>query len=840
MSDSFYYQENRDKGGEMKALNRFGKLFLLSFMAASLLFLFSGCDDSDGGCAKPVEEPSLVETTRDDKGVWFITGPEDADMYDVFEAMGYAVATDRLWQAETFRRTARGRLSEIFGPGEGDEFLMTDAFMRTIGYSDEEIDEGFANLSGEARDLVHGYVAGFNRRIAEIRSDASLLPFEFKAVGQQLGTDFYPEDWTYTDVLAWVALMLRNFDPEGFSEFPVQVENLMLYQYLMARFPGTYGQMFNDLRWINDPDALTYIQPQARSAKAAAAVDYTSAMESIASRNKSIVSTLKKINAYVKMGSYAWVVSGDRTQSGNPIVYSGPQMDFSVPAIVMEGSVRAGGLNISGMTIAGLPGIVIGRTPHHAWSMQVGHAHTVDYYFETPETVHLHRVETIHVAGGEDILLPVYRSSHGPVVNPLPYSPFDYVPDPENPIVSWKYAHWGYEFETLQAYLDLARAESMDEFGQGIDKVAVSQHFCYADKDGNIAYWMSGRDPVRPPGEYRLPQGVMPGVIPVGEWDRENLIPKATERNPAKGYFGGWNNKAAPDYVNSSNNYSYIFGPFHRAHVVDEYLSTHDTLSYEEVRDLAFNISLTDSFDFGGNPYAFVDDLFEQAVANHPTAARTQALGLLEGWDGHFIQGTKEDKISGTTRSDAWVLADTWIREVLRLTFMDELGPNLYAIEDKTILFNVFLHSLPQYTGITNTYNWFTNTVEPDAPQDPESIIVTALDIVLADMGAPPWNVPRALTGERDREIGFEHEMLGTLHETPFSSRSTYAHCVEMGQNGPVRIESMFPLGQSGTILMNAAGQPVFDPNFFSMAMDATGNPILFDRFDHRSFPLFE
>ena len=58
---------------------------------------------------------STVKTTRDDKGVWFITGSKQDKLYDVFEAMGYAVATDRLWQAETFRRSARGRLAEIFG-----------------------------------------------------------------------------------------------------------------------------------------------------------------------------------------------------------------------------------------------------------------------------------------------------------------------------------------------------------------------------------------------------------------------------------------------------------------------------------------------------------------------------------------------------------------------------------------------------------------------------------------------------------------------------------------------------------------------------------------------------
>jgi len=153
-------------------------------------------------------------------------------------------------------------------------------------------------------------------------------------------------------------------------------------------------------------------------------------------------------------------------------------------------------LNVSGMTIAGLPAIIIGRTPHHAWSMQVGHAHTVDYYMESAAAMTLNRTETIKVKGGADVVLPIYRTAHGSVVN-------------ASPVISWKYSQWGYEFKVIKAYLGLARATSMDEFGAAIELVPLSQHFTYADRDGNIAYWMSGRDPVVLPvngGCHRAPQ----------------------------------------------------------------------------------------------------------------------------------------------------------------------------------------------------------------------------------------------------------------------------------------------------------------------------------------------
>ena len=131
-----------------------------------------GCSSSDTSPA-----PSTVTTTRDAKGVWFIAGSEQDRLYNVFEAMGYAVATDRLWQAETFRRSGRGRLAEIFGATQ----LAQDSFVRTTGYSDQELQNGFASLDAEAQEVINGYVAGFNKRIAEIRKDPSLLPFEFAA-----------------------------------------------------------------------------------------------------------------------------------------------------------------------------------------------------------------------------------------------------------------------------------------------------------------------------------------------------------------------------------------------------------------------------------------------------------------------------------------------------------------------------------------------------------------------------------------------------------------------------------------------------------------------------------
>jgi penicillin amidase len=783
-----------------------------------------------------------VTTTRDARGVWFIEG---GTLYDVYEAMGYAVATDRLWQMDIFRRVSRGKLAEILGPAA----VAFDVPMRTIGYSDDELAAQFAALSDDAQTMVQAYVDGINRRIAEFPSDWLQMPFEYwlfsiqSVLLQGIGLPVLPTPWEVNDVLAWVVTLTRNFDPEGDVIFGdnAQLDNIVLIQTLGAVY-GAEGQaMFGDLRWVNDPTAQTVIPPNGAKAVAAPDLKFPAfdpdelaelreAINEMKARNAELGRFIEDVGARVKMGSYAWAVSGDKTASGNPILYSGPQMGFAAPTYVVEGSIRGGGLEISGMTVPGIPGIIIGRTPHHAWSMQVGHAHTVDFWLEAPETVNFHRMETINVFGGAPVTIPVFRSAHGPIVEPMPYNPAD----PPSTIVSFAYGQWGREVGTIDAYLGLARAQNMDEFDAAIAQVAVSQHYTYVDRDGNIAYWMSGWDPVRGPGYNPLIPSFT-GLSP--EWTGERR-PRIHDRNTAQGYYGGWNNKGSVDYINATNTYGYYFGPFHRAHVVDEYLSAHDDLTFEELRDLALNVATTESFaptsttSGGGIPWSFVADAFTAVIAANPNDDRDAAIAMLEAWDGHFVAGGPSEWRFGAFKADAWVLQDGWIREVLRITFEDEFAMAGMSWEDQpiSVLYNVLLRALAGQTF----YDWFQDKRGTgDKPTGAEAIIVRALDNVIEHAGLGPYNELRG-TITYSHSIFGQIPVLGPIYAgTPFSNRSTYAHGVEYDMNGPLRIESMFPLGESGAMYYQGSLTPAFDPNFFSMV------PV-FDPFMARPFPLFE
>jgi penicillin amidase len=787
-----------------------------------------------------------VTTTRDAQGVWFIEG---GSLYDVYEAMGYAVATDRLWQMDIYRRAARGKLSELLG----SDGLGLDVPMRIMGYSDVEYAAQFASLSADGQTVVQAFVDGVNRRIGDFYAGAWLqMPYEYwsLSLGSVLlggGPPVLPAEWENADVLATMVLLARFFDGEGdwLNNDPAQLENFLLYGTLGAVY-GAEGQaMFGDLRWVNDPSALTVVPSGGTKAAARPqpefpaieGVDLDALRDAIAGMNSQrgrIQQLLEDVGANVDLGSYAWSMSGEKTASGNPMLYSGPQMGFLAPAIIAEGSIRGGGLEVSGMHVPGIPAFFVARTPHHAWSLQTGHAHTVDFWLEAPETVSLHRMETINVFGAAPVTIPIFRGSHGPLFPPAPYNPAD----PPDLIFSWSFGAWGHEADSIDFALNAARAQSMDDFDTTVATAPVSFHMNYIDRDGNFAYWMSGWDRIYGPGHNPLFPS-QTGLSP--EWTGE-YRPNVNDRNNPRGWYGGWNNKSAINYNNGTSAYNYYFGPAHRAHVIDEYLSTHDDLTFEQVRDLALNIATTDSFfdHHGGNTWSFVTDAFKAAVAADPNDDRNAAIAMLDAWDGHFVAGGPSEWRFGAFKADAWMLQNWWVQEVLRITFEDEFRTAGMSWEDQpeSILYNVLLRALAGQTY----YDWFQDKAGTgDKPTGAEAIIVRALDNVIEHAGLGPYNEPRG-TIEHVHGVFDIVEIIGPLWtQTPYSSRSTYAQAVEYDMNGPIRIESMFPLGESGGLYYNGIYEPLSpfltyptpDDNFYSMVP-------FFDAFMTRPFPLFD
>ena len=306
------------------------------------------------GTVQAQDDP--VTTTRDDRGVWFIEG---GSLYDVFEAQGYAAATDRLFQMDLIRRASRGTLSELLGAELlGLDFLSTDITVRLVFYSDDEYTEMFNNLSEDAQTAVQAYVDGVNRRILDIYGNFYIMPFEYWGASivtylqLQLGYNVLPEAFAVNDVLGILTLLQRQNDPNG--EAPRgQLENAVLAPTLGA----VYGQeglaMFQDLRWFNDPSAQTMI-PAPAAAKGARAEaprlpaieadtfpDLRQAAEEIRTRFETRQHVLDTIGASLKLGSYAWAISGDKTATGNPMTIHTIALRISIQAPYPKGNATS-------------------------------------------------------------------------------------------------------------------------------------------------------------------------------------------------------------------------------------------------------------------------------------------------------------------------------------------------------------------------------------------------------------------------------------------------------------------------------------------------------------------
>src|SRR5262245_2985498 len=263
-----------------------------------------------------------VRNYRDEFGVPHIFADTNRGL---FEAYGYAVAEDRLWQLELFRRAARGRLAEIFGPGS----LAADRNARTLGFTDAELDTQFGLLTSEEQGIFTAYVDGINRYLSEIVAPDPLnkLPFEFHALLP--GIDVSALSWTVRDEVAVVVDFARRFGRGGGQE----LANQSLFSSLATLHCGgaptcaAAEGIFNDLRWLNDPDAPVSVPSEGAFGKRQKALPAPHPDQLVAASanppetiEDEAEAILRSLGIPNKLGSHGWVVSAAKSTEGSAML----------------------------------------------------------------------------------------------------------------------------------------------------------------------------------------------------------------------------------------------------------------------------------------------------------------------------------------------------------------------------------------------------------------------------------------------------------------------------------------------------------------------------------------
>lgn len=623
-----------------------------------------------------------VEVIRDRHAVphIFARSAEDASA-----ALGFVHAQDRLWQMETNRRIAAGRLAEIVGaPG-----LEVDRFTRTIGIARSAAAIAAA-LDPETRALMLAYARGVN---AFLETRSGPLPPEFLILGAPA-----PEPWRIEDSIGWTLMMAVDLGGNMNAE-------LMRLRLALAGFDndriGDVLPPYPGESWPVLPDLSALYRGLGAPARAAAALVEPMGL------------------GLDGVGSNNWVLSGARTTTGRPILANDPHLGLSTPALWYMARLTDPTGTVIGATLPGAPGVVLGRNDRIAWGFTNTAPDVQDLYIERVDPADPNRYlapdgwrrfdtveEVIRVRGGADVRLTVRLSRNGPVISDGASAAAS-AGVPPGHALSLRWTALDADNTTARATLMMNRARDWPSFLAAARAfVAPQQNMVYADVDGNIGFVAAGRVPVRKP-EHDLF-----GLAPAPGWDARydwagflpfEALPQ--EFNPARGHRMTANERITPpDYP---HHITFEWTAPHRADRIEELLAATPRHSMATTRDIMADVR--------SNAVREILPLLLRA----PVAGEREraVVARLAAFDGTMAVDRAEP-----------LIVTAWLREVARGIMRAPFGPELfdaYFDQRHVFVFNVL-------AGHARHEGWCVHEGRPDPGC--EQLVSAALTRALDDL----------------------------------------------------------------------------------------------------------
>jgi penicillin amidase len=454
-----------------------------------------------------------VEVLRDRWGVPHIYA---ANEHDLFFAQGFIHAQDRLFQMDLNRRVGLGRLAEVTGP-LGVAF---DKFARYLGWPRAAQIQA-AGGDETTHHAIHAYAGGVNAFIA-----TQPLPAEFRVLA------YRPEPWDSLATSAWGTVLAWGLSCNWETE--------LLRAWLLDELGPERAEAMTP---VYRPGYITTVPDEQIGRRLAEGL--------LGAFRETIAHGPVGVPVFGGgIGSNNWVVSGARTASGRPQLANDPHLPPVFPTIWYANHLIGGPYHVTGFTLPGVPGVIIGHNDHCAWGITNAFPDVQDVYIErfdpgdpsryqageswaTAEIVQ----ETIKVRGLKNVKLTTRATRHGPVFSDiLPGEHADLAYD-------WTLFHAG---NHLQAVLATNKAHDWPSFREGLRHWSFpGQNVVYAGTDGTIAYMMPGLVPKRRCGDGLSP---VPGWTNDYGWDgfiSFDDLPHYV--NPPEGYLATANNCMAGD-----------------------------------------------------------------------------------------------------------------------------------------------------------------------------------------------------------------------------------------------------------------------------------------------------
>lgn len=503
-------------------------VLLLVVAGAGRLWLGrSQADPTRGAALAGLGAP--VEVWRDSLGVPHVWARDEADL---FRAMGYVHAQDRLFQMEMFRRVADGRLAEILG----EPLLDTDKFLRTVGMG-RSAAENEARLQPEHRRMLQAYADGVN---AWITGHPGPLPPEFVTLR------FKPAPWTVRNTLSIAKIMawdLADWNIGFDAQRALDAVGDSLGADLLPFYPDSGVTILGaDAQWQG--------RGTTPAPAAAPAVPRVSGVE-LPDIPPLALELLESASA--AHASNSWVVGGSRTKSGKPILANDMHLALRAPAIWYLAALHGGAFDIAGMTLPGVPVVVAGHSSRVAWGYTNAMVDDVDLFVEEVDPANPNRYrtpqgwaemtvrpETIQVKGAQPVVQNVRTTRHGPVLSDVEERGGDRV-------IAMQWTAYAPSTEVV-ALLGMNTARDAGEFLQALRGFNnPHQNVIYADAEGRFGYWMAGRVPIRRGGDGVLPAPGWTGAADWTGWLSFDQHPHVAD--PADGFVVTANNRqVGPEY----------------------------------------------------------------------------------------------------------------------------------------------------------------------------------------------------------------------------------------------------------------------------------------------------
>jgi len=654
--------------------------------------------------------PGLSRPVRIQRDAHGIPSIRAENSRDLMFGLGFVHAQDRLWQLETHRRIGSGRLAEAFGEGA----LESDRFLRALGVRRAAVAQ-WASARAPTREALSAYAAGIN---AAVRTQMRARPPEMLILGVPA------EDWEPVDSMAWAIMMAWDLGGNWSTE--------LLRLRLAHKLPVA---------------RIDELIPPYPGEKPLPTADYVALLRGL--KLDAGTSTAAVDRAWDRLlaaapqsgiegaGSNNWVLSGQRTQSGKPLLANDPHLKLSAPALWYFARLEAPGVKVAGATMPGLPIVVLGQNPSIAWGFTNTGPDVQDLYLERfkPDDPNLVQTpqgwapltsfnEVIKVKGKPDVAITVRQSRHGPLISDAGVVD-DVLGANGKPryAIALRWTALDPDVDIVDVGLAMSRARSAPEFIEAARGwVAPMQNMVVADSEGHIGWIAAGRVPVR------KAENDLKGLVPAPGWDARydwdgwlpaDALPQ--DRDPERGWIATANQRVVPaDYPH------YITSEWavpYRQQRIEQLLEARSKHGLDDLRAMQADVK----------SLAVPKILPWLLRANSSHAQAAAAKAELQGFDGTMAADRAAPLIF-------WA----WARHLTQLVFADELG----AAYERAIGSRTFRDALEGVLERDDAW-WCDNKSTPEAESCQSQVdraFTLALDELQVAQGADVtrWSWGRA------------------------------------------------------------------------------------------------